>query len=120
MCNLYSITTNQEAIAALFRRMNRYVGNLPPMPGVFPDYPAPVIRNAGDAEDLRCFLDSRGQLSVKLKAPRIHDVCSFHALKGDGGASVEHCFDLLRAFKCRRPEANIRHDTRHTNTYHEG
>src|SRR3979411_1647007 len=41
MCNLYSITTNQSAIAALFRVMNRYVGNLPPMPGVFPDYPAP-------------------------------------------------------------------------------
>jgi putative SOS response-associated peptidase YedK len=31
MCNLYSITTNQAAIAALFR--------------VFPDYPAPVVRN---------------------------------------------------------------------------
>jgi putative SOS response-associated peptidase YedK len=45
MCNLYSITTNQEAIRALFRVMNRYVGNLPPMPGVFPDYPAPVVRN---------------------------------------------------------------------------
>jgi hypothetical protein len=42
MCNLYSITTNQAAIAALFRVINRYVGNLPPMPGVFPDYPAPV------------------------------------------------------------------------------
>jgi hypothetical protein len=26
------------------RVANRYVGNLPPMPGVFPDYPAPVIR----------------------------------------------------------------------------
>jgi len=25
--------------------INRYVSNLPPMPGVFPDYPAPVIRN---------------------------------------------------------------------------
>jgi hypothetical protein len=36
MCNLYSITTNQEAIRALFRVMNRYVGNLPPLPGVFP------------------------------------------------------------------------------------
>ena len=47
MCNLYSITTNQAAIAALFRVVNRYVGNLPPMPGVFPDYPAPVVRNAG-------------------------------------------------------------------------
>jgi putative SOS response-associated peptidase YedK len=47
MCNLYSITTNQAAIIALFRVVNRYVGNLPPMPGVFPDYPAPVVRNAG-------------------------------------------------------------------------
>lgn len=26
MCNLYSITTNQAAIAALFRVINRYVG----------------------------------------------------------------------------------------------
>jgi len=37
MCNLYSITTNQSAIIALFRVINRYVGNLPPMPGVFPE-----------------------------------------------------------------------------------
>jgi hypothetical protein len=52
MCNLYSITTNQAAIIALFRVMNRYVGNLPPMPGVFPDYPAPVVRNAGAEREL--------------------------------------------------------------------
>jgi hypothetical protein len=44
MCNLYSITTNQAAIIALFRVVNRYIGNLPPMPGVFPDYLAPVVR----------------------------------------------------------------------------
>jgi putative SOS response-associated peptidase YedK len=51
MCNLCSITTNQAAIIALFRVMNRYVGNLPPMPGVFPDYPARVVRTAdGDRE----------------------------------------------------------------------
>jgi len=43
MCDLYSITTNQEAIRAVFRVINPYVGNLPSMPGVFPDYPAPVI-----------------------------------------------------------------------------
>jgi hypothetical protein len=30
--------------------MNQYVGNLPPMPGVFPDYPAPIVRNAGERE----------------------------------------------------------------------
>ena len=45
-------TTNQEAIRALFRVVNRYVGNLPPMPGVFPDYPAPVVRNVGDEREL--------------------------------------------------------------------
>jgi hypothetical protein len=32
--------------------VNRYVGNLPPMPGVFPDYPAPVLRNADDEREL--------------------------------------------------------------------
>jgi putative SOS response-associated peptidase YedK len=47
MCNLYSITTNQAAIIALFRAINRHVGNLRPMPGVFPDYPAPVVRDTG-------------------------------------------------------------------------
>ena len=52
ICNLYSITTNQAAIAALFRVVNRYVGNLAPMPGVFPDYPAPVIRNTGSGTEL--------------------------------------------------------------------
>ena len=52
MCNLYSITTNQAAIIALFRVVNRYVGNLAPMPGVFPDYPAPVIRNTETGREL--------------------------------------------------------------------
>jgi hypothetical protein len=30
MCNLYSITMNQAAIIALFRVVNRYIGNLAP------------------------------------------------------------------------------------------
>jgi putative SOS response-associated peptidase YedK len=52
MCNLYSITTNQAAIINLFRVINRYVVNLAPMPDVFPDYPAPVIRNKTYQADL--------------------------------------------------------------------
>jgi putative SOS response-associated peptidase YedK len=52
VCNLYSITTNQAAIIALFRVVNRYVGNLAPMPGVFPDYPAPIVRNGADGREL--------------------------------------------------------------------
>src|ERR1700704_6231060 len=52
MCNLYSITTNQAAIIALFRVVNRYVGNLAPMPGVFPDYNAPIVRNGAEGPEL--------------------------------------------------------------------
>jgi putative SOS response-associated peptidase YedK len=45
MCTLYSITTNQEAIRALFKVTQDSYGNLPSMPAVFPDWEAPVIRN---------------------------------------------------------------------------
>jgi len=45
MGDLYSITTSRAAIAALFKVMNQSVGNLPPMPGIFPDYQAPAARN---------------------------------------------------------------------------
>lgn len=44
MCNLYSVTTNQEAIRRLFSIERDLAGNLPPLPGIFPDYMAPVIR----------------------------------------------------------------------------
>ena len=47
MCNLYSITTNQAAIAALFRVVNRYVGNLAPMPGVFPQVTVLICPHGG-------------------------------------------------------------------------
>jgi hypothetical protein len=43
----HSITTSRAAIAALFPVINRYVTNLPPMPGVFPDCPVPVVDNDG-------------------------------------------------------------------------
>jgi hypothetical protein len=39
---------HQAAILALFRVINRYVGNLQPMADVFPDFPAPVVCNAGE------------------------------------------------------------------------
>lgn len=38
------MTTGQAAIRALFRVARDSVGNLPPMPGNFPDYPALIVR----------------------------------------------------------------------------
>jgi hypothetical protein len=42
VCPRFAFTTftNQAAIMALFRVVNRCVGNLPLMPGMFPGYPA--------------------------------------------------------------------------------
>lgn len=48
MCNLYSITKGQAAILALTRAMRDVSGNVPSMPAVFPDYTAPIVRNAPD------------------------------------------------------------------------
>jgi putative SOS response-associated peptidase YedK len=48
VCNLYSVTTNQEAIRRLFRVGRDLTGNLPPLPGIFPDYMAPVVTVAED------------------------------------------------------------------------
>jgi putative SOS response-associated peptidase YedK len=50
MCNLYSITKGPQAIRDFTRAMRGDVGNMPPLPGVFPDYSAPIVRNAPNGE----------------------------------------------------------------------
>src|SRR6476661_8848098 len=49
MCNLYSFTRSVDAMRQLFRQpFDAPATNLPPLPGIFPDYEAPIIRNQGD------------------------------------------------------------------------
>ena len=50
MCNLYSVTKSQDAIRQLFRVTRDATGNLPPLPDIFPDQVAPVVRTARDGE----------------------------------------------------------------------
>ena len=38
MCNLYSVTKGQQAIREFTKALHDVVGNMPPLPGVFPDY----------------------------------------------------------------------------------
>lgn len=52
MCNLYSITRSQEAMRRLFAVARDLTGNLPPMPGVFPDYAAPIVRMGEQGREL--------------------------------------------------------------------
>src|SRR5260370_41410099 len=72
--NLYSITTNQAAIAALFGVINRYVGNLPPVPGVFPDYPAPVIPNTESPPEMT-IMRSGTLCHRAVASPWLHGAC---------------------------------------------
>jgi putative SOS response-associated peptidase YedK len=79
LCNLYSMTTNLEAIRRLFDALNSRVGNLPSMPGIFPDYPAPIVRNGSDGREIvmarwgmpssqRALMDATKKRADKLQA----------------------------------------------------
>lgn len=50
MCNLYNLTTSQEAIRALSKAFRDILGNMPPSVEVRPNYPAPVVRIADDGQ----------------------------------------------------------------------
>ena len=44
MCNLYSINKTREEIRGLVKALRDITANQPPLPGVFPDYEAPIVR----------------------------------------------------------------------------
>ena len=51
MCNLYSMLRSQDAMRRLFDAHDRF-GNQPPLPGIYPDYAAPIVRNGPDGREL--------------------------------------------------------------------
>ncbi|MFY9289246.1 MAG: SOS response-associated peptidase family protein [Methylorubrum rhodinum] len=46
MCNLYSLTKSQDEIRRAFRIDTDRAGNLPPLPGIFPNTAAPIVHVA--------------------------------------------------------------------------
>lgn len=52
MCNLYSLTRSQDEIRRLFAVGRDDAGNLPPLPGIFPDQLAPVVRRTEAGREL--------------------------------------------------------------------
>jgi putative SOS response-associated peptidase YedK len=49
---LYSLTKGQQAIRDWAGVMNDRTGNLPPLPDIFPDYAAPIVRNKPEGREL--------------------------------------------------------------------
>jgi putative SOS response-associated peptidase YedK len=52
VCNLYSLHTTQEAMRRAFEIVRDSAGNVPPLPAIFPDQMAPVIRNHDGEREL--------------------------------------------------------------------
>lgn len=100
MCNLYSVSTNQEAIRRLFKVERDTTGNMPPLPGVFPDHRAPVVRVAPDGirelammrwglpSSARALFEAASARAGKLRARgRDVDFDALLRLEADGGTT---------------------------------
>jgi putative SOS response-associated peptidase YedK len=48
VCNLYSMTKSQDAIRQITQAIYDKTGNMPPLPGIFRDQMAPIVRAADD------------------------------------------------------------------------
>ena len=99
MCNLYSITKGQQAILEATRAMTDSTGNLPPMPGIFPDYAAPIVRNTAERRELalarwgmpisqRALLDATTKRAKALEAKgKTVDWPALLRMEPDGGTT---------------------------------
>ncbi|MCE2564740.1 MULTISPECIES: SOS response-associated peptidase [Komagataeibacter] len=52
MCNLYAMTSSQQAIREAARVMTDRTGNLRPLPEIWPNTLAPIVRNTPDGREL--------------------------------------------------------------------
>lgn len=99
MCNLYSLSKHQAGIIQMVRAMTPEAGNFPPLPGIFPDYPAPIIRDADGARTLamarwgmpssrKALLDAATKRADKLRAKgKDVDFDELLRMEPDGGTT---------------------------------
>lgn len=100
MCNLYSHTKGQAAIRALVGDLFDRAGNLPPQPGIYPDYDAPIVRHAADGgrelvrarwgmpSSKKALMDAASKRADKLRAKgKEVDFAELLRMEPDGGTT---------------------------------
>lgn len=100
MCNLYSLSKHQAGFLQMVRALTLGVGNFPPLPGIFPDYAAPVIRtNAVGERELamprwgmprlkKAIFDAASKRADKLRAKgKEFDFDELLKIERDGGTT---------------------------------
>ena len=60
MCKLYSMNRSQDEIHGIVGAMRDETGKPPPLPGIFPDYLAPIVRTGAD--DVRELVKARWEM----------------------------------------------------------
>ena len=103
MCNLYSIMSARAEAARAAQAMRDRNNNQPPIPGVFPDYAAPIVRHGADGQ--REMVDMRWGMPSSKKA--LMDAASKRADKLRAkGAEVD--FNQLLRMEPDKGTTNIR------------
>jgi putative SOS response-associated peptidase YedK len=98
---------NQAAIIALFRVINRWVGNLPPIAGVIPDYPAPVVCNTDNGTELVTMRWGMPPAAAEDRRPASHQYSQHHLTHWRIWLTPEHrCLVPANSFAEYAPEAN--------------
>ncbi len=100
MCNLYSLSKHQAGIRQLVDALTPEVGNFPPLPGIFPDYPAPIIRSTTDGRrelamarwgmpsSRKALLDAASKRADKLRAKgKVVDFDELLRMEPDSGTT---------------------------------
>lgn len=78
-------------IKRLFGALNNRVGNLPSLPGIFPDYPAPIVRNAPDGREI-----VMARWGMPTSQVALMEATKKRAVKLEGKCDTVDFKDLLR------------------------
>ena len=74
MCNLYAMMRTRAEAATAAGAMRDRNNNQPPSPGIYPDYPAPIVLKGEDGQremrDLRWGMPSSKQALFQLASKR--------------------------------------------------
>ena len=109
MCNLYSLNKNRESLANMFNVGHNRAVDIPVLPGIFPNYAAPVVRHAADGERELVNLNWGFVLPQPGKAPRrVTNVRDDKALTGFWRESIEQRRCLVPASAFCEPNGDVK------------
>jgi putative SOS response-associated peptidase YedK len=109
VCNLYSLNKSKESVAKMFGVGHNRTLDIPLFPGIFPNYVAPVVRQAADGDRELVNMNWGFVLPQSGKAPRrVTNVRDDKAMTGFWRESMEKRRCLVPASAFCEPDGNVK------------